>query len=177
MASEKLFALWLMGPTSSGKTTIAKTLCGLLQEKNIPVMHYDGDEIRNLFGSNLGFEREDRLKVVKALVYFSNKMLKSGINAVVSALTANSDARRYVAENLHNIIRCYVKCSIEVCAQRDPKGLYKMAQQGSIGTLIGFNSEYLPPDNPDITLDAEKYSPDINAETIIKYLSRRGYLK
>lgn len=177
MVSAKLFTLWLMGPTSGGKTTVAKALCDLLHKKNIPVMHYDGDEIRDLFGSSLGFEKEGRLKVVKTLVYFANKTGNAGMNVVVSALTANPDARRYVSGNINNLITCYVKCPIEVCAKRDPKGLYKKAQQGSIVTLIGFNSEYLPPDNPDITLDSDKCSPEVNAETIIEYLSCHGYIK
>lgn len=127
-----------MGPTSGGKTTIAHSLYNSLIFRNIPVVHYDGDEFRDLFGSSFGFKEENRLKVVKVIVHFSNKSIKSGVNVIVSALTANPDARSYVMENVCNLVLCYVKCPIDVCIRRDPKGLYKLAQQGDIDTLIGY---------------------------------------
>ena len=68
-----MFVLWLLGPTSSGKTTIANELTIRLREKELPVIHYDGDEIRNLFGESIGFCAKDRHRVVSAIIYLSNK--------------------------------------------------------------------------------------------------------
>lgn len=148
--------LWLMGPTSSGKTTVAETFTSLARKKGVPIIHYDGDEIRGFFGSDFGFAASDRLKVVKTLVYLANKSSEAGSNVIVSALTANLDARAYVDEHLRQGKVVYVKCPIEICAARDPKGLYKRAERGEINTLVGHNSAYIPPNDPDLIVDTEK---------------------
>jgi len=171
MVFQNSFVLWLLGPTSCGKTTIAKQLLSFIRENRIPVIHYDGDEVRDLFGPEFGFSQEQRLKVVKTVVHLTNKATEAGLNVIVSALTANPDARRYVDEHTQNIITGYVKCSIDECAKRDPKGLYKKAQNGEINTLIGYNSEYHEPENPDLVLDSERYSPEELAAKAFEYLS------
>ena len=170
------FVFWLLGPTSSGKTTIAKLLLQILRDRHTPVIHYDGDEVRNFFGKDLGFEPSDRLRVVSTLVQLANKASIAGINVIVSALTANVDARSFVNANTTNLLTGYVTCSVDTCAQRDPKGLYAQAKKGQIDTLIGFNSTYLPPGNPDIILETEKKSPDQSVAHIINYLKKMGKL-
>jgi adenylylsulfate kinase len=147
------FILWLMGPTSSGKTTIAEAFTIATRKRSIPIIHYDGDEVRGFFGSDFGFAPVDRLKVVKTLGYLANKAAEAGSHVIVSALTANPDTRKYVTENLINGKIVYVKCPIEVCAARDPKGLYNRAKRGEISTLVGYNSVYIPPNDPALVLD------------------------
>ena len=107
------YLLWLLGPTSSGKTTIAKAFLEHLRAKGEFVIHYDGDEVRNLFGSSLGFSKDERLKVVKTLVLLANKAVDAGVNVIVSALTAHENARNYLYNNAKNLIVAYVECSIE----------------------------------------------------------------
>ncbi len=164
------FVLWLLGPTSSGKTTLAKHLTERLRSAKTPILHFDGDEVRDFFGENHGFAPEDRMRVVSTLTHLANKTAAAGINAIVSALTANEDARRHVLETVENLIIGYVKCSIECCAARDPKGLYAKAQNGEIDTLIGANSAYLPPKNPDFVIDTEALSLDQAGDAVIDYL-------
>lgn len=149
------FTLWLMGPTASGKTTLAEAYLDRLRIRNIPSIHFDGDEVRDFFGGQLGFRKQDRLRVVSTVVYLANKARDAGLNVIVSALTANPDAREYVLKNLHGPIMGYVKCSISTCTDRDPKGLYAKAKSGKITTLIGWSEEYNPPDDPDLILDTE----------------------
>lgn len=163
-----------MGPTSSGKTTIGEDLNRKLRGKNILTIHYDGDEVRDFFGSDFGFGGHNRLQVVKTLVYLANKAVEAGLNVVVSALTANDDARSYVQSQCCNLITAYIKCSISTCADRDPKGLYKKAQQGEIKTLIGFHTEYLAPSDPDVVVETETASLEKCSEQLIKYLSDCG---
>lgn len=149
---------WIMGPTSSGKTTIAEKLTLTLKTRKASVIHYDGDEVRDFFGPNLGFAKEDRMRVVKTIVHLANKSIDSGLNVVVSALTANDDARSYIRENVKNLKIVYLECSKEECILRDPKGLYKKAIQGKIDTLAGFNTDYKPIEKPDILVNTEKNS-------------------
>jgi len=162
--------VWLLGPTSSGKTTIAEHLVTCLKAEGVPAIHYDGDEVRDFFGPNLGFAPADRLRVVSTLVHLANKAARAGLFVIVSALTANDDARRYVRSNVDHLILGYVKCSIETCAQRDPKGLYAKSQRGEIDTLVGVNTAYLPPDSPDIVVDTETLSVEGSVERLLGYL-------
>ncbi len=164
------FVLWLLGPTSSGKTTIAELLLRHLRDNNIQVLHYDGDVVRDFFGDSLGFEPSDRLRVVGTLTHLANKASAAGINVIVSALTANEDARNKVREDIPNVITCYIECTIETCASRDPKGLYGMAKRGEIKTLIGLNTEYLAPQNPDIIINTENLSPTSAIGVLVRAL-------
>ena len=163
---------WIMGPTSSGKTTLAKLFYKKIYSNEKFALHFDGDEVRDTFGSKLGFSSNDRLLVVKTLVYASNKGLQAGANVVVSALTAFEDARLYIKKNVENLIIIYLQCSINECARRDPKGLYAKERRGEIDTLVGVNSKYLIPHNFDIVLDTEKNSPTESLNELLSELSK-----
>lgn len=168
----KQFVLWIMGPTSSGKTTIARRVVEILRERGILVIDYDGDEVRDFFGPMLGFEKEDRLRVVRTIGQLANKAVNSGINVVVSALTANDDARAYVKGNVKNVILVYLDCSIEKCIERDTKGLYRKALGGEIATVIGINAAYKPFEGSDITINTENMSVDLGATELVERLGR-----
>ncbi len=162
--------LWLLGPTSAGKTTLATRVVADLRTNGIPAILFDGDEVRDFFGDELGFGADSRLRVVSILVHLANKAADAGLNVVVAALTAGQDARAYVRENVRNLTIGYVACSIQGCAQRDPKGLYRKAMRGEIDTLIGYNSAYQPPESPDLILDTELQSlDDLTARIVASY--------
>ena len=158
-----------MGPTSSGKTTISERFVKELRCLNIPVIHFDGDEVRDFFGEAIGFSNEDRLRVVKTLVHLANKSLDAGLNVVVSALTAYDDAREYVDDNIHRLVQVYIKCDIKTCRLRDPKGLYLEAIKGNIDTLAGFNDKYIPPPKPDLTIDTNLNSLESCVEQLMTF--------
>lgn len=170
------FVFWLMGPTSSGKTTIANYLIKRMRSQDVQIIHYDGDEVRAFFDQNLGFKNADRLRVVKTLVHLANKSIDAGLHVVVSALTANVEARHYVIENIDNLIIGYVQCSIQKCSERDPKKLYERAKKEEINTLIGFNTEYIPPENPDMILDTENNSIETITDYIEEYLTKHNHI-
>ena len=134
--------------------------------------HFDGDEVRDAFGVNLGFSNNDRLLVVKTLVYVANKGLAAGANVVVSALTAFDDARLYIKKNLHHSIVIYLRCSILECANRDPKGLYAREKRGEINTLVGASSKYHEPVCPDIILETEGNTPEESLQELISKLDK-----
>jgi len=164
--------LWLLGPTSAGKTTLATRVVADLRTAGIPAILFDGDEVRGFFGAQLGFGAESRLLVVSVLAHLANKAAEAGLNVVVAALTAGEDAREYVRKNVRNLTTGYVACSIQGCAERDPKGLYGKAMRGEIDTLIGYNSMYRPPENPDFVLDTELHSLDELAARVVATYTR-----
>jgi adenylylsulfate kinase len=160
--------LWLLGPTSAGKTTLATRVVADLRRQGIPSILFDGDEVRGFFGPHLGFDVQSRMRVVTILAHLANKSVEAGLQVVVAALTAGEEARRYIRANVTNLKIGYVACSIETCAQRDPKGLYHRAMLGEIDTLIGYNSEYSAPPDPDLVLDTETHSLDELASRIVR---------
>ena len=164
------FTAWLMGPTSSGKTTISERLIKICQKKKFSIIHYDGDEVRDLFGNNFGFDEKNRNLVIHSLVYMAKKANNSGMPCIVSALTAHNSAREFIRSEIINLKTIYVKCPISVCAYRDPKGLYKKAKNNEINTLIGYNSDYIEPINPDLTLHTNNYSIEENTNQLLNFL-------
>jgi adenylylsulfate kinase len=170
MYKKKPYTLWLLGPTSSGKTTIAKVFIQALSTKGIKILHYDGDEVRDFFGNDYGFTEDNRGKIVSTLAHLSSKANKAGINVIVSALTAHQSARDYIKQNIPNLLIGYISCPIDICAERDPKGLYKKAQTGEIDTLIGYNSEYIAPDDPDIIIDTNSLDVEKCVQSLIDFL-------
>ena len=171
------FVLWLMGPTSAGKTTTGRLFVDDMRAANIPAIHYDGDEIRSFFGETLGFRPEDRLRAVSTCAYLASKASDAGLNVVVSALTANDDARAYVKENIPNLMLAYLTCPLDVCIQRDSRGLYLKAREGRVDpkTIIGLDSPYPAPDNPDIVIDTSKHDPGESIAILNKKLAEAGY--
>ena len=165
--------IWLMGVTSSGKTTIAENFLKRQRKNGVRIIHFDGDEVRDFFGNSLGFSKSERLKVVKTLVHLANKSLDAGCNVIVSALTANQEARQYIRANVRRLVLGYIQCDIEKCAERDPKGLYRLAKAGKISTLIGYNSQYIPPSNPDFTINTDNSSVEESVGLLIDYFQNK----
>jgi len=162
--------LWLMGPTSSGKTTIGDAVVACLRSHGQGAILFDGDEVRDMIGSGQGFSPTDRMKTVQILVDLANKAATAGLTVIVAALTANPDTRYYITKKVINLRLGYVSCPIAVCAERDPKGLYAMAARGEIDTLIGVNGDYQAPDNPDIVLDTQACELSLLVEQVETYL-------
>ncbi|MBC8460157.1 MAG: adenylyl-sulfate kinase [Deltaproteobacteria bacterium] len=169
--------VWIMGPTSAGKTTLAKEALHVLRKKGLGVIHYDGDEVRDFFGPDFGFNRENRLIVVSTIVHLANKSLDAGLNVIVSALTANSDARNFVRKNAKNLILVSLECRIETCIRRDRKGLYAQALKGEINTVVGLNSKYDAIENPDIVIDTDRKSKEESVGYLIEQLNSTLRLK
>jgi adenylylsulfate kinase len=170
------FVLWLMGPTSSGKTTIAAALLERWRAEERVVMQFDGDEVRDWFGAQLGFTAEDRLRVVRTLAHLAAKSSAAGAATIVSALTAHRDARELIAQSIDPLVVAYLECPIAVCATRDHKNLYARARAGEIATVIGFNSPYEPPRDPEIVVNSAMQSVGESVEQIDRYLRAAGYL-
>ena len=166
----------MMGPTASGKTTIGKEIVKKLGRASRAAVQYDGDEFRDQFGKNFGFSDTDRLAVVSSLTHFANKWASKGNNVVISALTANEDTRTHIEKNIQGLVKVYVECSIDECIRRDPKGLYKRAIEGEIKSLIGFNSEYIAPQDVALTVNTEKKTATECADEIVRYLFSGKYI-
>jgi adenylylsulfate kinase len=151
--------IWLTGLPASGKTTIAKALHPRLKELGFKVELLDGDVVRKELSPELGFTKQDRELHARRVVYLSKLLSRNGIVSIVSLISPYRDFRRYARSETNtnkNFYEVYVKCSLETCIARDPKGLYKKALSGEINDLTGLQDPYEEPQNPELIIDTEK---------------------
>lgn len=151
--------IWLTGMPGSGKTTIAKSLYPKLKESGLKAEILDGDVVRKELSPELGFTKEDRELHARRVVYLCKLLSRNGIISIVCLISPYREFRRYARNEINmnnNFYEVYVKCSLEACIQRDPKGLYKKALSGEIKDLTGLQDPYEEPENPEIIVDTEK---------------------
>jgi adenylylsulfate kinase len=151
--------IWLTGLPGSGKTTIAKTLGPKLKELGFKVELLDGDIVRKELSPELGFTKQDREMHARRVVYLSKLLSRNGIISIVCLISPYREFRRYARSETNmnnNFYEVYVKCSLETCIQRDPKGLYKKALSGEIKDMTGLQDPYEEPENPEIIVDTER---------------------
>lgn len=170
------FVVWLTGLPGSGKTTIARKLEPQLRKLDRPVEVLDGDEIRQNLSKGLGFSREDRETHLKRVTYVAKLLSRNGVAVIAAFISPYRSIREYARKETTNFLEVYVKCSVETCAKRDPKGLYKKASSGQISDLTGPQDVYEEPPAPDLVLDTEKLTVDQCVLAIQEKLSKLGLI-
>jgi sulfate adenylyltransferase len=172
------FCLWFTGLSGSGKSTTAEIVTSLLLERGRQVTLLDGDVVRTHLTKGLGFSREDRDTNILRIGFVAGEISRHGgivITAAISPYRATrNEARKMVGED--RFIEIYVNTPIEVCEQRDVKGLYARARRGQITGFTGVDDPYEEPVNPEIILNTVDVTPDENAWKIISFLIERGFL-
>ncbi len=166
------FVVWLTGLPGSGKTTIARQLEPKLKRLGWHVEVLDGDEIRQNLSKGLGFSREDRETHLKRVTYVAKLLSRNGVGVIGALISPYRNIREYARTETTNFVEVYVKCSVETCAKRDPKGLYKKASSGEIGNLTGPQDLYEEPLNPDLVVDTEKLNLEQSIDLILDTLER-----
>jgi adenylylsulfate kinase len=170
------FTLWLTGLSGSGKSTIAKELQYRFVSMGYRSELLDGDEVRRNLSPELGFSKQDREIHARRVVYISKLLSRNGIISIVSLISPYRAFRAYAREELKDFVEVYVRCSIDTCIKRDPKGLYKKALNGEITDMTGIQDPYEEPVNPEVIVDTDKQSVDECVNTIIDALVRLGYI-
>lgn len=170
--------IWFTGLSGSGKSTTAEILTSLLLERGRQVTLLDGDVVRTHLTKGLGFSREDRDTNILRIGFVAGEIVRHGGTAIAAAISpyraARNEARRMVGEE--RFIEVFVDTPIEVCEQRDVKGLYARARRGQITGFTGVDDPYEPPMSPELTLDTVARTPDENARQIIAFLEERGFI-
>jgi len=170
------FVIWLTGLPGSGKTTIARKLEPELRRLELPVEVLDGDEIRQNLSKGLGFSREDRETHLKRVTYVAKLLSRNGVAVIAAFISPYRAIREYARKETTNFLEVYVKCSVETCARRDPKGLYKRASSGQITDLTGPQDVYEEPTAPDLLLDTERLTVEECVTAIQSKLSGLGLI-
>jgi bifunctional enzyme CysN/CysC len=175
---QKPCAIWMTGLSGAGKSTIANVLEQKLHAKHKHTITLDGDNVRHGLNKDLGFSDTDRAENIRRISEVSKLMLDAGMITVVSFISPFR-AERLLARDIigdDNFIEVYIDTPLSVAEKRDVKGLYKKARSGEIPNFTGIGSPYEAPENPEISLDTEKYSAAELADQVILYLEKHEYL-
>jgi adenylylsulfate kinase len=170
------FAVWLTGLPSSGKSTLAGLLAKKLQQVGLKVEVLDADAIRPLLWPELGFSRKDRDENVRRLSILAQMLVRSGVVAVVAAISPYREGRALARSLIGPFVEVYLACPVEECIRRDSRGLYRRALSGEIPHFTGVSDPYEPPDTPDVAVRTDQESPEKSAGKIIETLSRSGLI-
>lgn len=171
--------VWLTGLSGSGKSTIAVELEHALLENKHQAYILDGDNIRHGLNKNLGFSPEDRSENIRRIGEVSKLFTDANIITITAFISPyrqdRDNARKLLKEG--EFIEVYVKCPLDVCEQRDTKGLYKKARSGEVKEFTGISAPYEEPLNPEVTIDTSKTSIEESTRVILNYLEQKGYVK
>ena len=168
--------VWMTGLPGSGKTTLAKIVETKLKSQGSRVEVFDGDEVRKNLSSDLGFSKHDRELHAKRVSYVSKLLSRNGVIAIVALISPYREFRENARKDIPDFFEVYVKASLETCAERDPKGLYKKARMGEIKDLTGPQDPYEEPLTPELVVDTENSTPEESAGLIISRLRELHYL-
>lgn len=178
MKLQRPAVLWFTGLSGSGKSTIANIVEKRLFARGRHTYILDGDNVRHGLNQDLGFTDADRVENIRRVGEVAKLMVDSGLMVMTSFISPFRAERRMVHDLMEDgeFVEVYVDTPFEVCAERDPKGLYKKALAGEIKNFTGYDSPYEPPERADIHVSADKLSADQCADVIITYLEENGYL-
>ena len=170
--------IWFTGLSGSGKSTVADVLEQKLISLNKHTYILDGDNLRHTLNSDLGFSNEDRDENIRRIGHLGELMVDAGlivIAAFISPFKKQRDKTRSLF-NANEFVEVFMDTPIEVCEQRDPKGLYKKARSGIIKDFTGIDSPYEKPVSAEIILKGINKKPEDLAEIIINYLSKKNII-
>ena len=177
MSERKGFTLWFTGLSGSGKTTITNHLVKELRKREVPLEVLDGDIVRENLSKGLGFSKEDRDTNIRRIAFVANLLSRNGVPVITAAISPYREIRNEAREIMDGrFVEAYVKASVEVCEERDVKGLYAKARSGEIKEFTGVSDPYEPPENPELVLETETQSPEESAQQILAYLEERGLI-
>ncbi len=179
LKQQKPAVLWFTGLSGSGKSTVAGALELALAERGYHTYLLDGDNVRHGLCKDLGFSEADRKENIRRIGELCNLMADAGLIVLSAFISPHKEERQLVRNLLPDgeFIEVYVNAPIEVCEQRDPKGLYKKARAGEIKNFTGIGSAYEAPENPEIELINAGSSIDALVEECLVAMQGRGIIR
>jgi len=171
--------LWLTGLPSSGKSTIAYTVEHALANRGHLAYVLDGDNIRFGLNGNLGFSAEDRTENIRRIGEVGKLFVDGGFLTLASFVSPYSEDRDAVRELMGegDFVEIFVDTAVEICEERDPKGLYKKARSGEIPNFTGFSDPYEVPEKPEMIIKTADWTAEAAAELIIEMLEKLGKIQ
>ncbi len=176
MGERKGFTAWFTGLPCSGKTTVADRVAEILRERGYPVERLDGDIVRRSLTSDLGFSKGDRDENIKRVTFVAKLLTRNGVAVLATFVSPYRERRRKTREEIGSFVEIYTRCPVEVCIQRDDKGMYRKALAGEIKGFTGVDDPYEEPEDPELILYTDKESVEESAQKVIEKLEELGYI-
>ncbi|MDG9667849.1 adenylyl-sulfate kinase [Hahella sp. CR1] len=170
--------VWFTGLSGSGKSTVSNALDMALHKRGYHTYVLDGDNVRHGLNKDLTFSDRDRVENIRRVGEASKLLVDAGLIVMTAFISPFRDDRKMVRSLYEpgEFIEVFVNTPIEVCEQRDPKGLYQKARQGAIKNFTGIDSPYEPPESPDLVIDTSKESTEESVAGIIAFLEARNVI-
>jgi len=178
LKQQKPCLLWYTGLSGSGKSTVANAVDALLFKLGCHSYLLDGDNVRHGLNGDLGFSDESRIENIRRIGEVSKLFLDAGLIVSTAFISPFSQDRSSARAKLETgeFIEVYIDTPIDICEQRDPKGLYKKARAGEIKDFTGIDSTYDVPENPEIHVKTAEKSIQECAEQIVNHLVEQGFI-
>lgn len=176
---QKPCVIWFTGLSGSGKSTIANLLEAKLHDAHRHTYVLDGDNVRHGLNRDIGFTEADRVENIRRVGEVSKLMVDAGLITIASFISPFASERRMVRDLLEEgeFIEVFVDTPLEVCEDRDPKGLYRKARAGEIANFTGVEQDYEVPENAEVVLQTVDVTPEAAAEQLLGYLREKGFLE
>ncbi|MGD8377325.1 MAG: adenylyl-sulfate kinase [Acidobacteriota bacterium] len=169
--------IWFTGLSGSGKTTIARELEKRLRQRGVRKLEMlDGDVVRTNLSKGLGFSKEDRDTNIRRIGFVAKLLSRNGVLVMTAAISPYRSVRDEIRMDIGDFLEVHVSCPVEVCAERDVKGLYKKAMAGEIKQFTGVSDPYEEPINPEVVCQTDQETVEESTEKVLRKMELLGYL-
>lgn len=165
--------MWFTGLSAAGKTTLSKAVCERLRANGYKVELLDGDAVRRHLCKDLGFSKPDRDENIRRIGFVAELLSRNGVIALVAAISPYREVRDEQRRRIRAFVEVYVNAPLEVCEQRDQKGLYKKARAGQLPGFTGIDDPYEPPLNPEVECRTDRETVAESIEKVLRCLETR----
>lgn len=175
----KSMIIWFTGLSGSGKSTLAHAVEEELYQRGAKTFVFDGDNVRHGLCGDLGFSEDDRTENIRRIGQMAKLFIESGVialTAFISPFQIDRQRVRMMVNNEHDFLEVYCRCPLEVCENRDVKGLYQRARKGEIADFTGISSPYEEPENAELIINTSELGIEESVAEIIKMLDSKGLL-
>jgi adenylylsulfate kinase len=170
------FAVWITGLPASGKSVLASALVKQLRNLKVNVTVLESDALRRMFSPNPQYDDQERNYFYGSLALIGRVLTEHGISVIFDATANRRSYRERARQQIPRFIEVFVDCPLEVCIERDPKGIYRKARQGAAQHVPGLQTRYEPPQNAAVVVRGDQDNPEEAARRIIEVLHAKGYL-
>ena len=174
---ERGCVIWFTGLSGSGKTTIAHIVEDKLLDAGIPVEVLDGDVVRENLSKGLGFSKEDRDTNIRRIAFVAHLLQRNGVFVITAAISPYREVRDEGRAMIRDFVEVFADAPLEVCEERDPKGLYKKARAGELKGFTGIDDPYEPPLDAEVVVKTGEVTPEEGAQQVLDKLIELKYVE
>lgn len=174
--AERAFAVWITGLPASGKSTVSRALASRLSGYGIEAAVLESDAMRQVFTPEPGYGEKERAVFYNQIAWIGALLVRHGVPVIFDATANRLSFRENARRAIPRFIEVYVRCPLEVCMARDPKGIYRRAQQAGASSVPGLQAPYEPPEEPDVVVEGDREDPESAARRIAGKLIEKGYI-